>query len=223
MKKTMYRVGDRVLFATADVCYHINRMFGTVDSMNLSDWPESLYIGKIEDIIAFDSSCLYTISDEGTGILCLATSESQIVGRVEDLDMSKYKLENGVYVYANTEYHLLDPDELREFLWLKPQRTNLPVDIFVDDGRSYLRHEHPLLLFARNGYTTDCVEFIPISVSEIPATLDPSLQIILSDTELAEIMRFTKLLCAMLTKLARQHITQKTFLNEVHLWKTYQN
>lgn len=125
--------------------------------------------------------------------------------------------------HANPTYHLDDHDELREYMWVKPQCSNLPVDIFVDDGRSYLRHEHPLLLFARNGYTADCMEFIPISVTENPTTLDPSVHIVLTDTELAEIIRFTKLLYPMLTKLARQVITQEAFINEVHLWKTYQN
>lgn len=211
----LYKKGDHVLFASSFVCFHANAMFGEVHSLDLSDWPEKLYTGVIDDIWESIIGTLYTILDDATRIRSMAIAESMIVGRVDLLDMSKYKWEEGGYVYANPTFHLDDPDELREYMWIKPQCLNLPVDIFVDDGRSYLRHEHPLLLFARNGYTTDCVEFIPISVSENPTMLDLSVHIVLTDTELAEIMRFTKLSCLMLTKLARQHITQETFLNEV--------
>lgn len=219
----LYKKGDYVLFASSFVCFHANVMFGEVHSLDLSDWPERLYMGIIEDTWESIAGVLYTILDDATRIRSIAIAESMIIGRVDQLDMSKYKWEEGGYVYANPTYHLDDHDELREYMWVKPQCSNLPVDIFVDDGRSYLRHDHPLLLFARNGYTTDCVEFIPISVSENPTTLDPSVHIVLTDTELAEIMQFTKLLYPMLTKLARQHITQEAFINEVHLWKTYQN
>jgi hypothetical protein len=33
-------------------------------------------------------------------------------------------------------------DDLVEYMWLRPNVTHLNVDVFVDDGQSYVRHDH---------------------------------------------------------------------------------
>ena len=67
---------------------------------------------------------------------------------------------------------LSHPDELMEFLWIKPKISGINVDIFVDDSKSYQRNNRPLLLFARNGYDKSVGEFIPFSISEHPSVLN---------------------------------------------------
>ena len=38
------------------------------------------------------------------------------------------------------------PGDLMEYMWLRPKDTGLGVDIFIDDGGAYIRHDEPLLL-----------------------------------------------------------------------------
>ena len=44
---------------------------------------------------------------------------------------------------------LSHPDELMEFLWVKPKISGINVDIFVDDSKSYQRNNRPLLLMKK--------------------------------------------------------------------------
>lgn len=60
---------------------------------------------------------------------------------------------------------LSHPDELMEFLWIKPKISGINVDIFVDDSKSYQRNNRPLLLFARNGYDKSVDESLSHSLS----------------------------------------------------------
>ena len=69
-------------------------------------------------------------------------------------------------------YRMEDTEEIIEYMWLKPNLTNVGVDIFVDDGGAYLRHNHEMLLFARNGYGRGTADFIPFSISNKPTVLD---------------------------------------------------
>lgn len=71
---------------------------------------------------------------------------------------------------------LSHPDELMEFLWVKPKISGINVDIFVDDSKSYQRNNRPLLLFARNGYDKSVGEFIPFSISEHPSVLNDEME-----------------------------------------------
>lgn len=80
-------------------------------------------------------------------------------------------------IRESNEYRMVHYDELLGYLWLKPEFTGLGVDIFVDDGQAYVRDEHIPLLFVRNGYGRETVEFIPISLDENPEILDSSIQV----------------------------------------------
>ena len=60
-----------------------------------------------------------------------------------------------------------DTEEIIEYMWLKPNLTSIDVDIFVDDGGAYLRHNHELLLFARNGYGRGSADFMKTCCEKI--------------------------------------------------------
>ena len=61
-------------------------------------------------------------------------------------------------------------EELMEYMWLRPKVTHLNVDIFVDDGGAYVRHEHELLLFVRRSMSN-----VPLSVKNWMRVEDVSL------------------------------------------------
>ena len=86
----------------------------------------------------------------------------------------------------------LQHDELLGYLWLKPEFTGLGVDIFVDDGQAYVRDEHTPLLFVRNGYGKETVEFIPISLDENPEILDSSIQVKIDSGVLNRVFYFIR-------------------------------
>lgn len=70
--------------------------------------------------------------------------------------------------------HIRDMDsieDLLEYMWLRPNVTHLNIDVFVDDGQSYVRHGHELLLYARNGYGREVDEFVPFSVTHFIALM----------------------------------------------------
>ena len=76
-------------------------------------------------------------------------------------------------------YVLSDSDELMEFMWLKPNVSGLHVDLFIDDGGSYIRHNHNLLLFFRNGYSKTDNIFIPVLTHQFTITSHTLFQSIL--------------------------------------------
>lgn len=67
---------------------------------------------------------------------------------------------------------IIDSDKLMEYAWLRPQLTGLNVDVFVDDGGSYMRDGHELALLARNGYDESITDFLCFSVTETPYILN---------------------------------------------------
>lgn len=87
-------------------------------------------------------------------------------------------------------YAFIDPEELMDYMWLKPSDTLLKYDIFVDDSGSYIREKHPLLIFVRNGIGRGCDDFIPISVSNDPKILDSHIEISIPNEELYIIKQF---------------------------------
>lgn len=114
-----------------------------------------------------------------------------------------------------TNYQLDSLEELMEYMWLRPDTTNLQVDIFVDDGGSYLRHEHELLLFVRNGYDTSVQEFIPISVSQMPLILNENIVRHISAKDIADVLHFIVKNQETLQALADREISQIEFVNGI--------
>lgn len=114
-------------------------------------------------------------------------------------------------------YHLDSIDELMEFMWLRPQKTQLNVDIFVDDGMSYIRHEHELLLFVRNGYDKHVNEFIPFSVSQNPVVLDDEIDFKISYEDIFSVQDFILANLSLLKALANRNISQILFVQSIQV------
>lgn len=100
-------------------------------------------------------------------------------------------------------------------MWLKPDKTGLGVDIFVDDGMSYQRHEHELLLFARNGNGRECSSFIPFSISDKPCVLDDEMDINLPYETVFHIQDFIQSNLRIFQLLASQDISQEAFVQNI--------
>lgn len=116
------------------------------------------------------------------------------------------------------EYYKLDSiDELMEFMWLRPKITQLNVDIFVDDGMSYIRHNHELLLFVRNGYDKSVNEFIPFSVSTNPIVLDDVMDFNIDYEDIFCVQDFILANLKSLQDLANKNINQISFVHSVQI------
>lgn len=115
------------------------------------------------------------------------------------------------------QYNLTDVEEINEFLWLRPSRTGLNVDIFVDDGGSFKTHNHSLLLFARNGYDNSVSEFIPFSVSKHPKILDESIDYNISYNDIFAIQDFIVYNLKSLINLAYETINHTTFVQSIKI------
>ena len=114
-------------------------------------------------------------------------------------------------------YQLDSLDELMEYMWVRPKFTNLNVDIFVDDGGSYLRHNHELLLFVRNGYNNTINEFIPFSVSDNPIILDETIEYNISYDDIFDIQDFIVANVELLNALANREIKQTVFIQSIKI------
>jgi len=115
------------------------------------------------------------------------------------------------------QYRLTDLEELMEYMWLKPSITNLNVDIFVDDGGSYKRHNHILLLFARNGYDKSVSEFIPFAVSNNPVIMDENIEYKITYNDIFAIQDFIQVNITNLIKFATQTIDHNQFVNSLKI------
>lgn len=113
------------------------------------------------------------------------------------------------------QYKLSCTEELMEFMKLKPNFTKLKVDIFVDDGGSYKRNGHKLLLFARNGYDSSIKEYIPFSVEKTPFVMDDNMDFNVDYDDIFEIQDFIINNMKNLILLAKQKITQTYFINNI--------
>ena len=82
-----------------------------------------------------------------------------------------------------------DPYEMLEFYRLTSKETGVEVDIFFDDGGSYIRHEHPLWVYFRDGF--GCTDrFIPVSVSDNPQIMITPVELHVSDKIVDDVKRF---------------------------------
>lgn len=117
------------------------------------------------------------------------------------------------------EYKMQDLDELYGYMWLKPDVTNINVDIFVDDGEAYIRDNHVPLLFVRNGNGREITEFIPISISESPTILDKSIVIKIGSYIIYQIILFIKVNFQTLMALANGKINAENFVSAVKYGK----
>lgn len=117
------------------------------------------------------------------------------------------------------DYRLAYNDEIMDYLWLKPQRTGLNVDVFVDDGFSYKRNSHPLLLFVRNGYDRTANDFIPITISQTPKIIDNNIELNISYNEISEVIEFIQHNLKIIYSLANDKISIADFWKRLKPYK----
>ena len=90
-----------------------------------------------------------------------------------------------------SSYQAEDKYELIEFSLLRTKYSGLNIELFVDDGFSYIRHEHPLWVYFRNGYLkTDNV--LPISIEKNPVVLLKEYQLNITPSDFQSIIWFIK-------------------------------
>lgn len=106
-------------------------------------------------------------------------------------------------------------DDIIEYMWLKPRFTNLNVDVFVDDGQAYLRHNHHLQLLVRNGYGKSIDEFIPFMVSDNPVVLDRTMELNISEEDISGVKEFIVGNLDNLRGLADRKISQPMFVGNI--------
>lgn len=119
--------------------------------------------------------------------------------------------------YINEYYSLNDNEEVMEYMWLRPNNTGLKVDIFVDDGSSYKRHNHKLLLLARNGYNKSIDEFITFSISNKPTILNQDIEYNISYNDIFAIQDFIIANLNNLVALATEKISQQEFVRNLRI------
>lgn len=127
------------------------------------------------------------------------------------------------WLLETEEYHLQDLDELMEYAWIKPIYSHLNVDIFIDDGFSYKRNNHQLLLFVRNGYNKTINSFIPISVCPQPRIMDEEMDIYVEFDDIFNVQDFIQQNLANLIALANEQITLQYFVQNIsaHYTETF--
>lgn len=134
--------------------------------------------------------------------------------RVTENELKKY-IKESIKKVLKENYYLDSIDELVEYMWLKPNITGLNVDIFVDDGFSYERHEHELLLFVRNGYDRNISEFIPVSISLKPRVLNDIMDFHISYDDIFDVQDFIICNLSILKALANNNISQLDFVKSI--------
>lgn len=113
-------------------------------------------------------------------------------------------------------YKMQSTDELMEYAWIKPNVSNLKLDIFVDDGFAYQRGRHPLILFARNGYNKSCDTFIPITICSEPRIIDQDMDIFVNFEDIYAIQDFIELNYHLLVQLADEKISLNDFVTNLN-------
>lgn len=176
--------------------------------------------------IVEDDEVKVILNEETKRIGCMPISEAKefahsiidALSMREKLRMAKKKhidlMVNSRTMKEET-YSLTDVDELMEYMWLKPDRTGLKVDIFVDDCGSYERYGHPLLLWARNGYGREVSEFIPFLVSDQPTILNLGIDCRISEEDVVAIQGFIQRNLEILIELPADLISQIDFVESV--------
>lgn len=119
----------------------------------------------------------------------------------------------GFYNFAS--YQAEDELELMEYALLKPKFSGLNVTLFVDDGGAYLRHDHPLWVYFRNGYTkSDNV--LPISVDAFhPQVLVYEYTLTITEEDFRSIVDFVKRNASLLVDFANRKVSHVEFFNSI--------
>ncbi len=117
-----------------------------------------------------------------------------------------------------------EEEELVQFLMLSPHETGCGIDIFVDDGGMFLKYDHPMWLYFRNGRNGDGYPFevLPISVSENPQILSAYYTLHITEDELYYVKEFIKKNLQFLIEVALGYLKQREFCKKYQMVRTHQ-
>lgn len=111
-------------------------------------------------------------------------------------------------------YQEEDDMEFHEFLPLRPKETGVPVEILLDDGSSYQRHEHPLFAYFKNGYNRED-DYLPISVSYNPQIMAANPKLKISNEDFMKVKAFIRINKVGIENLATEKIRGREFYYKV--------
>ena len=119
----------------------------------------------------------------------------------------------GFYDFA--AYQAEDELELMEYALVKPKFSGLNVELFADDGGAYIRHEHPLWIYFRNGCSkSDNV--LPISIdATAPRVLVNEYKLNISDDDFNSIIDFVRQHASLLTDFANRKLSHIIFFHSI--------
>ena len=119
----------------------------------------------------------------------------------------------GFYDFA--AYQAEDELELMEYALVKPKFSGLNVELFADDGGAYIRHEYPLWIYFRNGYSkSDNV--LPISIdATAPRVLVNEYKLNISDDDFNSIIDFVRQHASLLTDFANRKLSHIIFFHSI--------
>lgn len=112
------------------------------------------------------------------------------------------------------KYQKEDDTEMMEYLKVWPDDSGIPVELWVDDGGSYIRHNHPLWLYFRNGKTNKD-KFIPVSIKDNPQIMVNNPKLNIDKTTFIKIITFIRRNKKNIIKLAKGQILNTDFLNNI--------
>lgn len=115
-----------------------------------------------------------------------------------------------------------DDIEMMEYLKIWPEDSGIPIELWVDDGGSYIRHNHPLWLYFRNGKTMKD-DFIPISINDNPQIMINKPKLKIDNVTLIKIKTFIRRNKVNIIKLAKGKILNTDFLDNIKPVKQFFN
>ena len=120
------------------------------------------------------------------------------------------------------DYQKEDDMEMMEYLKIWPEDSGIPIELWVDDGGSYIRHNHPLWLYFRNGKTMKD-DFIPISINDNPQIMINNPKLKIDNVTLIKIKTFIRRNKVNIIKLAKGKILNTDFLDNIKPVKQFFN
>jgi hypothetical protein len=103
---------------------------------------------------------------------------------------------------------------------MRPRRTGLPVNIYLDNAFSYEQSNHPLWMYFQNDYgdvSNTNENLLPISIDKSPKLLVNPAMVKIDQSDLNKIIEFVKLNAETLTRFANQTIDDDTFYEKIDI------
>lgn len=116
--------------------------------------------------------------------------------------------------YEGFSSFLKDTDDTMEYYYVSKEKSNLSVDLYIDDCSSYKRHNHPLWIYFCDGYSHND-ELVPISISDSPQIMIENYTTNLPPVEISRITQFIKDNQNIIKDIADERINSIEFVNSI--------